>query len=111
MPFLPGSTHGAEPGFQKRKWLSGSKLSDSIASVHSSESDLEVMLIASARPCGSVDQDVRMVDDFPVAGQKLDSFDVSRLRAGRGMTKLRKRSVVPAGRCRSRHFDNQVGPA
>src|SRR5262245_63572030 len=48
--------------------------------VHSSESDFGVLLIAAARPSGPIYQDVRVVEDFFVAWQKLHGFDVSRLR-------------------------------
>src|SRR5262249_14348527 len=48
--------------------------------IHSAESDLWVLLVAAARRPAAINQDVRVVEDFLVAGQKLNRLDVTRLR-------------------------------
>ena len=74
-----GSTHGVPPGFQNRKWLSGSKVSDSTLRSMPAKPAPGVFSCVRAERLRS-NQYIRMMDGTCIAGAYLDSFDPARAR-------------------------------
>ena len=76
-----GSMTAGVSGFQKRKWLSGSKRSpEPISSSMPGMPALPVDRVLAAELGGSVDEDVGVVHDTRVAGKDLDGADIASAR-------------------------------